>query len=155
MKQFRTILSLMFILSLLFVSSSCKKDKLTGELDAFEGKYTWTHSWYKQEWWHSNNTYLDATSKNYTAEIEITNTGKILFYINGEQIHKTGYSIESQETIDGWLYLTVKPSKKNSKQIDLNNELHFSISADTLSVSKFPGSAYDNSYSGGNYFLRN
>lgn len=155
MKQLKIISSVLILASVLFLTNSCKKDKLTGDLDAFEGRYTWTHSWYKQEWWHSYQTFLGASSKNYTAEIEITNTGKIYFYIDGERIHKTGYSIESQEEIGDWTYLTVNPFNENSKQLDLKDELHLSISADTLGVSHFPGNGYDNSFGGGNYFLRN
>ena len=155
MARFKAVYSVVLLLLVMFVTNSCKKDKLVDELDVFEGRYTWTHSEYKQEWWQSYLTTVNASSKSYTAEIEFTNTGKILFYINGEEIHKTGYSIESQETVNDWIHLTVNPFNEDSKDLDLNDEVSFSISADTLNVGTFPGSGYDNSFGGGNYFIRN
>jgi hypothetical protein len=155
MQRLKTIFPVILFLLVMFMTNSCKKDKLTGDLDAFEGRYTWTHSIYKEEWWQSFNTTVNASGKDYTAEIEFTNTGKIIFYINGEEIHKTGYSIESQDAIGDWIHLEVDPFKEDTKELDLNDKVQFSISGDTLNVSTFPGNGYDASFGGGNYFLRN
>lgn len=155
MKRLKTISPVILFLFVLLVTNSCNKDKLTGDLEAFEGRYTWTHSLYKAEWWHSYNSIMLPADKGHTAEVEFTNTGKIIFYIDGEEIHKTGYSIESQDELSGVLTLTISTFKGSSKELDLNNNVRFTLSGDTLTVNDFPGGGYDESYAGDNYFSRN
>lgn len=44
---------------------------------------------------------------------------------------------------------------ENTKEIDLNDEFHFSLTGDTLTVNDFPGESYESQLSGTHYFIRN
>jgi len=145
----------LIVISLTFYA--CQKDKLIDELEVFKGKYSWTHSVYKQNWWNTGFKTKYASNSEYTAEIEFNDEGKILFYINGEMIHKTGFSIETKELSNAGktIYLAVDPYKEDSEALDMNDIIDFNLTADTLIVNDFPGAGYDNLFSGGNYFIRN
>lgn len=144
-----------FAILLCFLSSSCEKDKLTGELDEFEGKYSWSYSKYKEELWTAFRT-RTPDSEGYTAQVEMTDRGKIIFYINDEEIHKTGFSIVNQEITNNGqsISLEINPVVENTKEIDLNNTLGLTLTGDTLYVDDFPGESYDSSNYGQHYFLR-
>jgi len=136
---------------------SCKKDKLVGDLDLFKGRYTWEYSVQKEYWYSLSTITIPAANSNYTAEIEFNSKGKIIFYIDGQQIHKTGYSIEQQETTNNGNTISLKlnPRIEDSKEIDLNNFIDITITNDTLTVDDFPGESYDENLGGIHYFLRN
>lgn len=134
---------------------ACKKDKLTNDLDAYEGRFTWEYTLFKENWWDSDFTKRNASQFDYVAEIEFNNEGKLFLYIDGEEVHKTGFSVESNETLDGTISLKIKPAKKNSKDIDLPKYLELTLKNDTLSMGDFPAKSYDQSFSGTHYFLRN
>jgi hypothetical protein len=136
---------------------SCQKDRLTGELDAFEGRYTWTHSRYRPSIWSTNFTTTPASNFDYTAEVEFTDQGKIVFYIDGEAIHKTRYKILEQEDVEleGVLSLRIDPAIEDTKEIKLNNFIDFTLVEDTLTIDDFPGASYDEQAEGTHYFVRN
>lgn len=136
--------------------TSCTKDKLEGELEIYKGRYTWNHSWYKKNVLSSSLTFRDASQSNYSAEIEFDDKGKVIFYINGEEKLKTSYSIKKQETINGnTVTLEINPRKEDTRDLDFNDKISFSMTNDTLSNSQFPGNSYDQSLAGTHYFLRN
>ncbi len=149
----------LFLLAILdlFLITSCKKDKLLNELEVFKGKYTWQYTMYREHWWSTTTLTRPASNSNYTAEIEFNNEGRIIFYINGQEIHKTGYSIENQETSNNGktIWIKVDPIKENSKNLDLNDDVDFTITNDTLTVDNFPGTSYDEELFGTHYFTRN
>ncbi len=141
---------------ILIVSTSCNKDKLTGELEAFKGQYTWSHTTNRLHALTNKTQTRLASSYTYTAELEFNDKGKLFFYINGEEIHKTGFSIEQQNVNpDGSISLTIRAFKENSKKLDLNDEVRFAlIGNDTLYADDFPGASYDENNTGGHYFIR-
>ncbi len=145
------------ILSTTIFLWGCTKDKLEGDLEVFKGRYTWNYSWYKKNVLSSNLTFRSASQSDYTAEIEFTDKGKVIFYINGEKKHKTGYSIESQDVSEGGqrFSIEIKPRKEDTKDLDFNDKISFSLKNDTLSTSAYPGGSYDNTISGTHYFSRN
>lgn len=145
----------LLIVSLLLLLSSCRKDKLSGELDLFKGKYTWKYTEYSEYWWSSDLLIRDASVSEYTAEIEFDDRGKVIFYIDGQKVHKTGYSVERQETIGNTVSLRIQPFKENSKHLDLNDFMDFTVTNDTLTVDDFPSESYDDSFVGTHFFIRN
>ena len=136
---------------------SCKKDNLVNELEVYKGRYTWDFTVKKDNWWSNSTTTKPATNWNYTAEVEFTNEGKLLFFINGEEIHKTGYTIVEQNVYNNGttVSLVIDPHKEDSKKLDLNNEVSFTLTNDTLSIDDYPGNSYDEYNSGTHYFIRN
>lgn len=155
MKNLKRLSDFTLMLLSVFVLLACKKDKLTNDLDAYEGRFTWEYTLFKENWWDSDFTKRNASQFDYVAEIEFNNEGKLFLYIDGEEVHKTGFSVESNETLDGTISLKIKPAKKNSKDIDLPKYLELTLKNDTLSMGDFPAKSYDQSFSGTHYFLRN
>ena len=149
------VLLCVFLVSLTFFA--CKKDKLIDDLEVFKGRYTWSYTYYFENWWDSSYKIFQASNADYKAEIEFNDQGKIIFYIDGVEIHKTGFSIENQELIGNGqiISLSVDPFHENSKNLDLNDKIGFSISGDTLNVDDFPGESYDRDFGGSHYFIRN
>ena len=140
-----------------FLFTACKKDRLTDDLDQFEGRYTWEYSTYSEEWWSNDLTYYDAEDADYIAEIEFNNEGRIFFYIDGEEVHSTRYKITNIDRShgDGKIGITIDPAVEDVKEMDMNNEMDLSIHGDTLFSDDFPGSSYDESLYGSHYFVRN
>ncbi len=137
---------------------SCNKDRLTGNLDQFEGTYTWSHSVFKADWWSSETTRVNAENRGYTASIKLDNKSKIYFYANSEEIHKSKFRIaEQNEEDDGTLNLVIEMFKEDNKSedLDFNDQLSLRLQNDTLDVGDFPGNVYDSTISGNNYFIRN
>lgn len=150
---------LIFTLVIIFVATliSCEKDKLTGDLDAFEGRYTWEYARYSENWWSSSLTTRQASDFNYTAEVEFNEKGKVIFYIDGKEIHKTGYKILEQNDvgIEGQTNLRIDPNIENTKELDLNDYIDLTLREDTLTMNDFPGESYDKDLSGTHFFIRN
>lgn len=141
----------------LLILVGCQKDKLKDELEPFKGRYTWVEYRYKQNWWDSGLTSRPASNYDFKAEIEFDNKGKIKFYIDGKEIHKTGYSIVDQSVMDGdqTILLTVNPRIEDSEDLDLNNTIDFWLKGDTLTCDDFPGESYDDKLGGEHLFQRN
>jgi hypothetical protein len=141
----------------MFILNSCDKDKLTGDLDAFEGRYTWEYSRYSENWWSSSLTTRQASDFNYTAEVEFNEKGKVIFYIDGKEIHKTGYKILEQNDvgIEGQTNLRIDPNIENTKELDLNDYIDLTLREDTLTMNDFPGESYDEDLGGTHFFIRN
>lgn len=155
MKNLKRLSDFTLMLLSVFVLVACKKDKLTDDLDAYEGRFKWEYTLFKENWWDTDLTKLNASKSDYTAEVEFNNEGKLFFYIDDEEIHKTRFSVESNETLDATISLKIKLAKKNSKEIKLPQNLEFTLRNDTLSVGDFPSKSYDESFEGTHYFLRN
>lgn len=150
------LLTFLLVISLMSTSVSCKKDKLTDDLAVFKGRYSWSYTVFHENWWSTTTTTRAASNSSYTAEVEFTSKGKVIFYIDGEPIHKTGYSIESTEVSEDGetTWLTIRPFIENSKDLDLNDNVSFGIRNDTLSINDFPGESYDATIAGTDYFIR-
>jgi len=153
----RQILLLAMLLSLPAFIISCKKDKLTGIYDRFEGKYEWAYSYY---------TFRDcslcplkshtdfASQANYTAQIEFDNTTHITFFINNEVLVKKKFKIKDQYQDGNTLFMDLKVDV-NKDVLDIDDKIEvYSISEDTIYILGFPGSGYDNNFQGSNYFVR-
>ena len=153
MKQLKTT-SLFFLLTLSL--TSCNKDKLIDDLASFKGRYTWQYTQFKEHWYDSEFTTRDADQSDYTAEILFNDEGKLFFYINNKEIHKTGFSVENTETIGSTVSLKIKPAKKNSKNLKLEKYIELTLTDDTLlSIGTFPSKSYDDSFFGTHYFFKN
>lgn len=134
-----------------------QKDKLNDELEPYKGKYSWIEYRFRQNWWDSGLTSRPASNYDFKAEIEFDNKGKIKFFIDGEEIHKTGYSIVEHYVMDDGqtIFLSVKPRIEDTKEIDLNNTMEFWLRNDSLVVDDFPGESYDGNLRGEHLFQRN
>ncbi len=156
-KILRVWFSPIIILLISVMSFSCEKDNLVDELEVFKGKYTWNYTKYRKNWW--SNTYITkpATKWDYTAEVEFNTKGQLVFFINGKEIHKTGFKvIEKYISNEGaTISMEIDPSKEDSKELDLNNKVGFVLTNDTLSIDDFPGNSYDENNGGTHYFIRN
>lgn len=154
---FSPILHCLLVIGVVCTTVSCKKDKLTDDLAVFKGRYSWSYTVFKEDWWSANTTTRPASNSTYTAEVEFTSKGKIIFFIDGVPIHKTGYSIESTEVSEDGetTWLTVRPFVEKSKDLDLNDNVSFGVRNDTLSINDFPGESYDATIAGTDYFIRN
>lgn len=143
---------LCFVLSVL---SSCNRDKLTGDLDAFEGKYEWVYWEYRANWYSSARSIKLAEDFDYTAAIEFNGKGKVIFYIDNEEVHRTGYRIKDQNTYEDGrvIELLIDPRIEDTQEIDLNNNIRFSLEADTLTCDDFPSESYDQETGKGVHFF--
>ncbi|MEZ4722355.1 MAG: hypothetical protein R2813_10830 [Flavobacteriales bacterium] len=137
--------------------SGCQKDKLKDELESFKGRYTWIEYRFRQNWWDAFLTTRPASNYDFTAEIEFDKKGKLKFYVDGNQIHETRYSIKEQNLLeDGQtVYLSLRPRSEESDEIDLNNTIDFWLKGDTLTCDDFPGESYDDKLGGEHLFQRN
>lgn len=155
MKKQLFILSILLSLPILF--ASCKKDKLTGVYDQFEGKYQWIYSRYSYRdcVLCTRKSHTDSASEaSYTAQIEFDNTSCVTFYIDNEVLTKRKFRIKDQSDEGGSLFLDLKVDVKKS-DLDIDDRLEvYTVSKDTIYLSGFPGSGYDKNFKGSNYFVR-
>lgn len=148
----------MFLLvSLPILFSSCEKDRITGDYDRFEGKFQWVYSSY---------VYRDCTlcplkhhtdsagEASYTAQIEFTNTGRVIFFIDNNVLIDKRFKVSDQYEENSVLYMDLWVDV-NKNVLDINDRLEvFSPSVDTIYISGFPGNGYDEEFQGHNYFVR-
>ncbi len=137
--------------------NSCESDKLENGFENFYGSYTWEHTYYSKNWWDSRLYFRSADEANYSANIEISEDGFIYYYIDQQEVHKTRFKVLNQDydAPSDTYWLELDPSKEDSKNMDLNNSMSFTlIGNDTLTSIDFPGEAYDESNHGNHFFIR-
>ncbi len=139
----------------LLLLTACKKDTLEGELTAFHGRYQMNFYTYTQCFLCTKVYTGYASNLDYTAEIEFSPKGKIIFYIDNEELHKTAFRIVASDITDpSHLQLDIDPIVEDVKGLDLNNQLSFQLINDTLYTVDFPGESYDQDIHGNFRFLR-
>lgn len=140
---------------LMLLSSGCKKDTLEGELMAFHGRYQMEFYTYTQCFLCTKVYTGYASNLDYSSAIEFTPEGKVIFYIDNEELHKTAFKIVASDITDpSRLLLDIDPIVEDVKGLDLNNEISFQLINDTLHTVDFPGESYDKDIHGNFRFLR-
>lgn len=149
----------LILLLIIVVTSSCKKDKLTGTYDRIEGEYKYVFSEYVSSQWlifwtKSSLVHFDANQLDYSAGIEFDNKGRVYFIIDDAVFLKRRYRIKEQSEYEGRLNMELWVDV-NDKDLNINDELHIThFGEDTLVVFEYPGPGYDPNVPSYNYFVR-
>lgn len=143
---------------------SCKKDKLTGDYNSFEGNFEWDRSTTNDKNISSSNNFtITPKTTGYTVSIVLNSSGEVIFYKNGIQITKNKYTITEKENSSyGNGKISIKLKGEVKGMTISKSTLTLRLSGDTLlSVDEFPFPAIDNvaNYksghgSNGNSFLK-
>jgi len=154
MKSFNLLLLLILTVSF----SSCKKDKLEGDYNVFEGKWKWVGTSYATKnctLCQQVSHYISTSDVSYTAEIEFTDKGRVIFYINNDVVAEEKFKVLRQDKYEGEvsMQLEVKTDK-----LSIDDELNTStLATDSIYVTNFPITGYDDSKtttSSTNYYVK-
>jgi hypothetical protein len=133
-----------FVLVLLV--TGCGKSRLDGEYASFKGRYTWkyTKTVTGSGLSTSASSGLSASVVPFTAEIELDNKGRILFYKDGGVVSSNKYTIQDKESNQyGGKTLQIRLRGKHNMNIN-EDKLQLVLSFDTaLEVDKFPFPSLD------------
>lgn len=127
---------------LMCFSTSCEKDKLVDEYDAFEGRWRWVHTMSRSSIFDNWRRTLRPAVTGYDGTIELHDDETISFYKNDGLLANTKFRLKSQSTDNGNLFLDLD-FDINENGLELNGKRSFSIINDTLYFTGFPFNGYE------------
>lgn len=150
---------------IVLVLSACGGDPLDGEYNAFEGRFDWFVSSTESGALVLNDPskLIDANKTGYTAEIQITDEGRILFYRDGFLLTDNAFVILDKSSQAAGASLRIELKRSTGTLTLANNELSIELTNDTLRVDAYPFSSIDDEGDylndetaeiQGNYFVR-
>lgn len=123
--------SILYILSILLISLSCRKKDITVPFDEIQGEYEWFYSYNDI----GDSYAFDAIEDQYG--IRITKKGRVQLYKNGK--------IEENYRILATTEWT-SPAQVSIRTDDKEEPIYFSLKGDTLSTWVYPYNEYQNNY---------
>lgn len=146
-----------FLVSVLFVVSSCKKDELKDETAILTGKWSWTQTFSVSNYCDIDTLWdivlIDSSSSDGNYNLEFFDNGKVLFSHNGGKIwnRRIVFNAAEQQVFTTGPYSYFFQINLNNRKNDI---LELYVGPDSMLVHDFPKDTEDECKEYFNHFVR-